>query len=62
MQCLGWLNSASDTGFTAEEIKKAIRNCMTRPSFDVVHEFCRAMHFEENRRVTPISALDDVRE
>ena len=44
------VESAFDAGFTAEEIKKIIRNCMTCPNFDVICEFCKTMHFEENKR------------
>jgi len=43
------VESAFDVGYTAEEIKKAIRDCMARPDFDVICEFCRAMRFEENK-------------
>jgi len=44
------VKSAFDVGCTAEETKNAVRNCMARPNFDVICEFCRAMHFEESRR------------
>jgi len=44
------VESAFDAGFTAEKIKKIIRNCMACPNFDVICEFCRIMRFEENRR------------
>jgi len=44
------VESAFDVGCTAEEIKNRVRICMSRPDFDVICEFCRAMHFEENRR------------
>jgi len=44
------VESAFDVGCTAEEIKNRVRICMARPDFDVICEFCRAMHFEENRR------------
>lgn len=44
------VESAFDVGCTAEEIKNKVRICMTRPDFDVICEFCRAMRFEENRR------------
>jgi len=44
------VESAFDVGHTVEEIKEAARDCMARPGFDVICEFCRAMHFEENRR------------
>ena len=42
---------AFDVGYTLDEIKNEVRNCMgARPSFDVICELCRAMRFEENRR------------
>ena len=44
------VESEFDDGYTAEEIKEAARLCMAHPNFDVIYEFCRAMHFEENRR------------
>lgn len=44
------VESAFDAGYMAEEVKGAVRNCMGRPDFDVICEFCRAMRFEENRR------------
>lgn len=44
------VESAFDAGYTVEEIKNRVRICMARPGFDVICEFCRAMHFEENRR------------
>jgi len=44
------VESAFDAGYTAEEIKNKARICMTRPDFDIICEFCRAMRFEENRR------------
>jgi hypothetical protein len=40
---------AFDTGYTAEEIKTIARDCIVRPDFDVICEFCRVMRFEENR-------------
>jgi len=43
------VESAFDAGYTAEEIKEAARNCMAHPNFDVIYEFCRAMHFEEDK-------------
>ena len=39
------VESAFDVGHTVEEIKDAVRNCMVRPGFDVICEFCRVMHF-----------------
>lgn len=45
------VESAFDAGHTAEEIKEAANNCMSHPNFDVIYEFCRAMHFEEDRRI-----------
>ena len=44
------VESAFDAGYTVDELKNTVRNCMARPGFDVICEFCRAMHFEENRR------------
>ena len=44
------VESAFDVGYTVNELKNAVRNCVVRPGFDVICEFCRAMHFEENRR------------
>lgn len=45
------VESAFDAGFTANEIKDRVRICMARPDFDVICEFCRAIRFEENRRI-----------
>lgn len=45
------VESAFDVGHTAEEIKEAVSNCTSHPNFDVIYEFCRAMHFEEDRRI-----------
>lgn len=45
------VESAFDAGHTAAEIKEVVRNCMSHPNFDVIYEFCRAMHFEEDRRI-----------
>jgi len=44
------VESAFDAGYTVDEVKNAVRICMARPDFDVICEFCRAMHFEESRR------------
>jgi len=44
------VESAFDVGYTTEEIKNRVRICVARPDFDVICEFCRAMHFEGNRR------------
>ena len=44
------VGSAFDAGYTIDELKNAVRNCMARPGFDVICEFCRATLFEENRR------------
>ena len=42
---------AFDAGYTAAEIKEVVRNCMSHPNFDVIYEFCRATHFEEDKRI-----------
>ena len=44
------VESAFDFGYTAEEIKAAIRRCMAHPNFDVICEFCKVMRFEEKQR------------
>ena len=44
------VESAFDVGHTSEEIKTIARDCIVRPDFDVICEFCKAMRFEENRR------------
>ena len=44
------VEKAFDEGCAAKEIKDSIRILMERPKFDTICEFCRAMHFEENRR------------
>ena len=45
------VESAFDAGHMAVEIKEVVHNCMSHPNFDAIYEFCRAMQFEENRRV-----------
>jgi len=43
------VESAFDAGYTSEEIKDIARECIVRPDFDVICEFCRVIRFEENR-------------
>ena len=44
------VETAFDIGCTLEEIKNVARNCIKRPDFDVICEFCRVVGFEEKRR------------
>lgn len=45
------VESALDHGYSIEDIKNRVRFCLSRPNFDVICELCRAMRFEENRRI-----------
>ena len=45
------VESAFDCGYTEQEIKEAVKKCIVRPNFDVIYEFCRAMHYEKVRRI-----------